>query len=337
MRSWLTGLAFILAASASSLSAQARDCTDDRGADRCTAAARQTQLGAYGIPAIEAVAASGAELVRAFFVDGYGRDAGLVSFIRGPAAEPRVEWRTPRTDKREPALLSAIVPLSAWEELRADGWHFDRDLVEQAANGPPSICLHAWMVRVEAVDAASKVRSRIDGACGDSLAVRYGFQLAAAAIAAMPSCALLEAGKTRNDVTRLAECGLLAGDRAAAAQAFNAYRTPWFANPRGPDFARALQPLFDERASVTWPGLPSATGGEAASKLWAEHSASSPFYPARLFGESADRVRIEGHILVKGASASDQRTQLPATMVWTRRNGFGFRLQSFDTGPALAN
>lgn len=332
MKAWLIPIASLGAVLASPAAAQDRDCTDDRGGARCTDAAQAEQHALYDVTSAESLAADKTQVMRAFFVDGYGRDAGLVSIVRGPASEPRAIWRSPRhAGSATPGpILSAVVPVATWDKLQTAGRNFDRDLVPLPDNGWPNICLHAWMVRAEIVDADGKVRRKVEGACGDGLAVRYAFELAAAAIEAMPSCALLDSEHTRNDVTRLAECTMLAGDRAAAAQAFNAYRTPWFANPRGPDFARSLQYLFHEQATLTLPGQPPASGGEAASLLWATHAATSPFRPTRIFGESADRVRIEGMITLPGPAGAE-REQVPATMLWTRENGFGFRLKSLTT------
>ena len=228
-------------------------------------------------------------------------------------------------------LLSAVVPLATWESLQADAYAFDRTLTSEANEAIPSICLHSWVVRVETVDARGKIRQATQSACDEGLAVRYGFKIARAAVSSLPSCALLDPDKTRNDVTRLAECAILAGDRAAAAQAFNAYHTTWFANPRGPDFARALQYMFYDRAELSWPGQPAVVGSEDAAKVWATYAGSNPFFATRIYGETADRVRIEGSILMDARQPDALRTRVPATMTWTRENGFGFRLKSLSS------
>lgn len=324
-------LALGIVTSASTARAQGSKCTDDTGQDRCAAEAQQKQQSAYGLDAIEELATKGAQVVRAYFVDGYGRDAGLVNFVRDPASEPRVEWLQPRSNGSGAprALLSGVVSLATWEALQADGQMFDRQLVPKPED--LTICLHGWMVRVETVDAGGKSRRSTQSACDQGLTVQYGFKVAKAAVESLPSCSLLDPERTRNDVTRLSECTLLTGDRAAAAQAFNIFRTPWFANPRGPDFARPLQYLFHDRAEISWPGLPAVTGSEPASKLWAEQAANSFFVPSRVHGETADRVRIEGTIMFVGTPRANNR-RVPVTMIWMRENGFGFRLRSLTAG-----
>ena len=320
MKAILTAAAVLLASLGT---AQTPDCRDDRGQDRCAAAAQAKQRALYGVEPAERLAERRTPTVRAFFVDGYGRDAGLVTFARAPGEEPRVEWRTTQGDRPAPALLSTILPVATWDEQLAEGRLFDRPL---ASRGNDAICLHSWVVTVEAVDARGVVRRRTDDACGDGPAVRYGFSLAAAAVAAMPACALLDREKTRNDITRLTDCTMLAGDRAAAAQALNVVRSTWFLNPRGPDFARPLAYLFFDNARVAWPGDTPVTGMARASEAWATRASEGSIFIRRVIGETADRVRVEAVFSRRG----DDRTPVPLVMVWTRENGFGFRLRSLD-------
>lgn len=334
MRGLAEVVALCVIACASQAHAQRNTCTDDTGRDRCEAEAQQKQLNLYGVDALDELGAKGAQIVRAFFVDGYGRDAGLVSFVRGPAFEPRVEWRLPRPDgvAGPRATMTGIASLATWEALQADGKFFDRLLAPQSDGVEPTICLHGWMVRVETVDARGKSRRNTQGSCDSGLTVQYGFKIARAAVETLPSCALLDPERTRNDVTRLSECTLLDGDRAAAAEALNVFNTPWFTNPRGPDFARALQYLFHDRAELSWPGQPPVNGSEAASRLWSEHAARDRFFLSRVYGETSDRVRIEGTILFAESQDGKER-RVPAAMIWTRENGFGFRLRSLISGP----
>ena len=100
----------------------------------------------------------------------------------------------------------------------------------------------------------------------------------------------------------------------------------------GPDFARVLQYLFDDQATFEWPGVPAVSGSTAAAIEWTTRSAKSRFLPRRIIGEDADRVRIEGRIFDLNGAAESPRAGHPATMIWTRRNGFGFRLALFRPG-----
>lgn len=326
--------ALVVAGAAAAQAPPATQCRDDNGRDRCGEAAVAAMLATYGVAPAGRMAKDGALVMRAFLIDGYGRDAGLVSIVRPPAEEPRAEFYV--TDRSGTPALSAVLPLAAWRRLVEAGRLFDRALappVPVAAGPgrvppPPAMCLHSWVARVEAVDARGVVRHRTENGCDGGLAIAFAFDLAREAVAAMPACALLDAERTRNDVTRLSECTMLRGDRQAAAEALNAFNTTWFANPRGPDFARSLQYLFDDQAVLEWPGDAVVKGSQAASVAWATRAADSPFFPSRIVGESGDRVRIEGRILQGLRSGTGAKpVEHPMTMMWTRR-GSAFRLAS---------
>ncbi|WP_322964786.1 hypothetical protein [Sphingomonas fuzhouensis] len=333
MKAILTAiLAFLLAAPAL---AQSPSCRDDPAQPRCVAEAEKAQRALYDAPPAEDYARQKTEIVRAFFVDGYGHDAGLVTLSYAPAAEPRVEWRMPKPHGGEETgvTIDAILPLSVWRDVTDAGTYFDRALV-QLPQAQGSICLHGWTTRVEMVGKDGKVRRATQSRCGDDALVwPLAQRITAAAIAAMPACALLDARKTRNDITRLNKCARLDGDRAAAAEATNVYDSPWFANPRGEDFARALTYLFAEQLNFAWPDEPVTTEGAAAARIWSRHAGEANFFARRTFGETADRVRMEGVVLMPGATVEAARKPLPATLIWERCNGFDFRLTHFWTGP----
>lgn len=314
--------------------AQSPSCRDDPTQPRCVAEAEKAQRALYDAPPAEDYARQKTRMVRAFFVDGYGHDVGLVTLWYAPAAEPRVAWRMPKPRNGEDAMapIDATLTLSAWREVTAAGTYFDRALA-QLPQKERSICLHGWTTRVEMVEADGKIRRGIQSGCGDDALVwPLARRMTAAAIAAMPACALLDAEKTRNDITRLNKCNRLSGDRAAAAEATNVYDAPWFANPRGEDFTRALTYLFAEQLDVAWPGEPVVTDGEAAARIWSRHVGDAPFFPHVIFGETADRVRMDGMLVMRGASAQTAREPLPATLIWERCNGFGFRVTRFWAG-----
>lgn len=86
---------------------------------------------------------------RAFFVDGYGHDVGLVTLWYAPAAEPRVAWRMPKPRNGEDAMapIDATLTLSAWREVTAAGTYFDRALAQLPQKGDRSACTggrRAW-------------------------------------------------------------------------------------------------------------------------------------------------------------------------------------------------
>jgi len=247
--------------------------------------------GPYRLPTVQSVASSGGEIVRAFFVDGYGNQAGVVAFMRRPGEEPRVEVRTAAS-----GTLATAVPLDTWERVRSAAALFDRTLAPVPSADGPSICLHPWSVSVEAVDPArpgrpAAIRKAVQSACDTGLAVPLAFELAREAVAALPACALLDARQYRNDVTRLAGCTLLEGDRAAAALARNAYGSDWFASTRGDRTEYAIRQLFFDQARLDWAGT-TVEGSEAAAKLWSSRLENASVFPRHIIGETANRVRI---------------------------------------------
>lgn len=283
-------------------------------------------------PTAPSVATGGGEIVRASFIDGYGNQAGIVAFMRRAAEEPRVEVRTAAGK-----ALATVVPLEIWERVRSKAALFDRALKPVPSKNDQSICLHPWSVSVEAVDPAgpgrpAAIRKAAQSACDTGLAVPLAFELAREAVASLPACALLDSKQYRNDVTRLAGCALLEGDRAAAALARNAYGSDWFENTRGDRTEYAIRHLFFDQARLDWGGTV-AEGSAEAAKLWSGRLENATLFPRRVVGETADRVRIEGVIF---RFADNRGTQAPVTMVWTKENGFGFRVRSIVVGPEKA-
>ncbi|WP_454761348.1 hypothetical protein [Caulobacter segnis] len=289
----------------------------------------------YGVPEIAALGTANTLVVRVAFTDSNGQPAGLVSFIRAPGEEPRVEVRMPPANEWRQAFppMTATISAATWRALVEDGVGFD---IVPAPPPPPepgkvdalALCMHPWSVTVETVDALGDVRRAGENACRKGAALRYGFALAKVAVEALPACAGLDAGRTRNAVTQLGECALLSGDRAAAAEAYNVWKTPGFARPPGPDFARPLGALFFDQAEVTWPGAPMAKGIFAASQAWVARGADQYFQPRKIIGDRADLVRMQGVIWTRPNAGADYAS-VPATLIWTRENGFGFRVRSF--------
>jgi hypothetical protein len=284
--------------------------------------------GPYPLPTVQSVASSGGEIVRASFIDGYGKPAGVVAFMRRPGEEPRVEVRTAAG-----GTLATAVPLDTWERVRSAAALFDRTLAPLPKADRPSICLHPWSVSVEAVDPArsgrpAAIRKAVQSTCDTGLAVPLAFELAREAVAALPACALLDARQYRNDISRLAGCTLLEGDRAAAALARNAYGSDWFASTRGDRTEYAIRHLFFDQARIDWAGT-TVEGSSAAAKIWSSQLENASVFPRHIIGETADRVRIEGVIV---RFTGNRSTQAPVTMVWTSENGFGFRVRSAVVG-----
>ncbi len=314
MPNMLAVLALLIAAP------QARDCTDDRGTDRCTAQALAAQRARYGLPPIEELTGARAQVMRALFVDGYGREVVAVSFLREAGREPRVEVRSGAATAEG---MTAAVPATMWEALTNDGRHFDRVLAPAGGDAP--ICLHSWMTTVEAADATG-VRRRTEDSCSGALAIAHADRLAQAAVTLLPACALLDPQRHRNAAARLARCTNLAGDRMAAAQAFNRFSSDAFSDPKG----QPIRHLFTEDAELAWPGGPAVRGSGPAADAWARQTPGQRFWVGRIVGETAERVRIEGWI---ETGAPDRPERVAMVQTWVRTNGDDFRLRLFGPLP----
>lgn len=265
-------------------------------------------------------------MVRAFFVDGYGQNAGSIAFQRLAGEEPKLTVRFANG-----STLETVVPLGTWTRIRDAAALFNRTLTPVKADN--EICLHAWDVKVEAVDPVragqtQPVRAIEQSACDTGLAVPLAFQMASEAIAALPTCALLDPKQYRNDVTRLFGCTLLEGDRAAAAEARNVYGSPWFDDTRGDRTAYTIRHLFFDRAHVDWNGT-IADGTEESANLWSARLEKGLMFPRHIVGETADRVRMDATVVHYTDGGG---TQAPVTIIWTRENGFDFRVRSATVG-----
>jgi hypothetical protein len=346
----LPWLALLLGlASAPATAQQVSGCSDDYGTNRCDPTVQAEVRAKFGVESAEAFAAAKTPLLRAFFVDGYGQEEPLISFVRRPGNEPEAIVTVVLPDRDKPIELRAVVPVALWEKLFDRAQSFDRALVPI----PDQLCLHSWMATVEAVEvsqfAPREPRQKVGGACDQDAAMLLAFDLADAAIALMPACDAIGPTRQRNSVTRLASCARLEGDRAAAAQALNAYESENFGVVFGPEAANMLSLTIYDEAEFRWPGEAPVQGNREVATAWAKHFAADAISIDRLIGENADRVRIEAVIEQSGNAWSNigtpgfDKSKLEstpsaprtarATMIWTRENGFGFRLRSIAVEP----
>lgn len=175
---------------------------------------------------IDELASRGEQVMRVFYVDGYGSDLALVSLVRAPGRDIRLEVRVPRSPEVNAQLLTADVPLPDWDRLTAAARHFDRVLVPRS-NVEPGLCMHSWVYTAEVSDGprGSVVRRAVQNACEDGLVQTFALEIARRALELLPPCKVLNPDQHRNDVAILAACTALSGDRIAAAQAMNALRT----------------------------------------------------------------------------------------------------------------
>jgi hypothetical protein len=298
----------------------------------------------YGVQPAERLAADKVQSIRAYFIDAWGRDRGFFALERRPGDEPRMIARFDPDEDPRPARngLSAPLPLAEWDRVWSESAQFDRPLapiavaVETEAGTEIRICSDSWTAAVEMIDAKGRVRRAWETACNAGLAYDAARRIAAAALAAEPVCALLERPASEA-VRTLDDCRRLAGDRAAAAQAFNVLHKDWMLYPNDAESAPAIRQYFDDAAELNWPGEAPVHGARAAALAWASHGHDGNFFPALIFGETADRVRMEGVIaLSRGEHETKPRTA-KTVMIWERKNGFDFRLVSLrsETPPPV--
>lgn len=207
-----------------------RNCLDDNHTNRCAEEVQAATRAKLGVAAIASEAETGAEIYRAFFVDGYGNDMPVVAFERRPGHGPvAVVYGT------EGRTMSAPVSAEVWNRVRSESVMADRSLADRNASPqadgrgppPPPMCLHSWVQTVEMANSRPErwtvvpVRSRTEDSCGGALTSRFAHLLAELAVEAIAPCDVLDEKHQRNRVTQLGTCLSLKGDRLAAAELRN--------------------------------------------------------------------------------------------------------------------
>lgn len=304
------------------------NCRDDDGIDRCGREAHDRMRTLYGLESSEDLLARGVTMRRAMFVDGYGNDLVAVAFWREPGKSPMVEVRSPRTDGgEEPPPLRAAISGKTWDEVVAASAYFDRELAAEPAPAgegerfrpPPSICLHSWVVVVEAVDAPrispnvvfgtgsaaaardsslpvevtrtpANTRTATEDACSSGLAMVYAFKLAEIARGQLTECSSLELEDFRNEPHLLGLCHQLRGDRLVAGEAS--------AIPR--KLQRALR--TGSELELSWLFAGSGVDRSRQNRYLAAIAGGNAYFKPPT-GIDADHATIEGEV------------------VWTRENG----------------
>lgn len=238
--------------------------------------------GLYRLAPIERLAKQGNTVRRAMLVDGYGNDVLAISFIQSADSNAIVELRVPcaRSSRCFDPLLAPI---------DAASWNNVARLPDGLRNGTPrktgandSICLHSWVVVIEAADpsASGGAQRATENSCADGPAVNYAFAMADLALANLPDCALLDAATFRNTATLLETCARLVGNRRTASEAYRL----------GEDLRRSnrndtirLEDLFVSAAQDKVYALRDALKG------------TSPFFK-RIEGIDRDHARISGSL-----------------------------------------
>lgn len=297
----------------------------------------------FRLTPIHELAATGAEVRRAYLSDGIGRYIAAVSFIRIKGESPQVMISLPDTSlQREP--LRAPVTAAVWQEVVSQSQNFDRLLVAlpPASSGEIRVCIHPWSAYVEAVDRPSEgtdpsIRRKLGNGCDDELALPYAFWLAQQAINALPSCQRISPDKHRNAAAIVAECGKLTGDRLAAVDVLNLVSSSSFARPQEWDSTFSLRTFFSDDARVVWSGKEALATG--AVDLWLRNMGeghNTMLWADRYTGINADRVRLEGRIEGYHDVGSDRVLfSAPVRQEWVRHRPYGFKVKEIIVGQAV--
>lgn len=330
-------LALVACAPALAQSRPPRGCTDDNGVDRCAAEQQQRMRELYGARPIEAHLAAGEQVVRVFYVDGYGRDMVAIELIRAPGRDPRLVVRYRRPEGGTPTAIEAPVAIDIWNDMLVRASQFDRSF----APGPPGnsdeiiMCLHGWHYLIEASEPGARpprIRRKSESACEDGPGELFAYGLQRTALDLFPHCAMLDAEQHRNPASQLNACGLLSGDRMVAAQILNRLRPLLRAG--SPQDEALLRGLFEYEMRIDWNGESNSGPGSAAA-FWAgklaQPSGRANFYVQSVEGLSAGRVRVRGEL---GRSASDNRSETAAVeLIWTNPNGGPHQISEARVGP----
>lgn len=329
----------------------ARGCGDDHGIDRCDDTVQQRMRVLYGFDSSAKLLEQSVTLRRAFFVDGYGNDVAAISFLRRPDATPLVEVRTPPpTGATSPRIVSAAIDSDAWNAAISQSAHFEQQLAREMPSNEDSggesdrfsICLHAWFVVVEAVDAPrvspnvlagtgsdamarnpalpveapmepGTTRSDAESACSAGLATRYAFEMADIALAALPECSTLERDSFRNTPMVLAECSRLDGDKLAAGEANAMIRK----------LERALS--LNNRQELNWLFV---GFGEDRSSLFMAALDGGQLYLSRTIGVDADHAEVSG--LVSFTNESGEPVEMADISLRLIRQTGDFVIDTFN-------
>jgi hypothetical protein len=321
-----------------------RNCSDDRGKDRCSAEQQKRVRELFGVKSIEEHSAAGDQVRRAFYVDGYGRDVVAIAFVRSPGREPMLRVHFPLEDKVRVDPLTAPVPEDIWREVIERSAHFDKrlhPLPEPEPEGTISLCIHSWVFTIEAADPARTregkptIRRRTEDACEDGLGEAYATGLYRAAVPLFPHCARLDRAQHRNEASLLSACRLLTGDRLAAAEVMN--RVDAFLDVEGAADAPAIRDLFEYDSIVDWNGVRNE-GSSSAAAFWAqrigegegEGEGRTILYYDTIRGENADRVILTG--LLSRSGAGDTYLTARVEQIWKREGG-QFVIERISVGP----
>jgi hypothetical protein len=285
----------------------------------------------FGLRPIEEHLTAGDEVRRAYYIDGYGKDVVAIEFIRPSGEAPALRVHFPPVKGKAPAKpLAAAVDDATWRALLRRSALFDRALVPRAEKpfGPDdtiTLCVHPWVYTVEASDPAqlpdepARVRQRTESACDRGLVDAFAIEAAKMAVPLLPACARLDLEQHRNEIALLGACGLLTGDRLAAAEAMNEANHFRYLGGRDADLG-AIQASFPfSGATIDWAGEPGPERDLAA--FWIRklrETGASALFIEEVDGESATRVRVRAALERWAGEDARRRERAPVEQIWAQ-------------------
>lgn len=318
-----------------------RNCLDDNHTNRCGAVEQARVRALLGAAAIEDEAATGAEIYRAFYVDGYGRDMPAVSFERRNGEPPTIVVLG-----EDGARLEGPASAETWDAVVSGSRLADRVLVPLEANPDEEvICLHSWVATVEMANSRPDfdrvpVRRRTEDACGGALTNRYAHLLADLALKGLPSCAVLDPAHSRNSVTLLETCLAFEGDTMAAAELWNQTQIP---HENTEDGWRAWLGHGNVQPRIDWAGeivqetnvfrLGDTLPPPDAAAFLVEHFGAADYFfvsRSRVSASTSRDAVIDGMIDLR---SNEQLSVASWRQVWRKEDGFDWQLASWTIEP----
>jgi len=302
-------------------------CIDEFQRNRCGPPPPSQNLAAHALQPIEDEAKAGSEIYRVLYVDGYGRTMPTVSVERRPGRAPEVIVHISASE-----ALKAPVAAETWREVQAKARLADRQLEPLSPGGPlDGMCMHAWQYTVEMANpwpysyAGAIARRRHESACEGGLAQEFAWAIAAAAVASIPECDVLDPKEYRNDVSRLAVCAGFSGDRLAAAELVNQIGFGEVRLDRDADRVWAWRRwLGGWDTKLTWSdGVvvqnQGSRGLHPVETFLATQQSEHPtlrFHMSQFHGTSAEEVRVTG-VAWRREGAAEREARAPFIQTWT--------------------
>lgn len=315
-------------------------CHDEWGRDLCGSAENRRTMEAFGARLAGELAADGVSGVRVFAVSGQGTDQPMVSILRRSGEPAVLEIRSDAI----PGGQARSQPATAWQAAVADTLVAVAVASPEQARVKPTpanekgeilVCLHAWMVVVEAID-GGKVTRRVRNACESENPVFDGaFSLATLAVEGLAGCAQLSGNRYRNDWARLFDCARISGDEPSeAADVINAIGSRAFAEG---DASEGLPARLAPDIVLAEAGRPDVIGPAAVAARWRAATAAKDEVEFILFTSAAvseaEGVRAEGLLVRRTDHGRTTRiAQAPWTQIWSHDPGGQWRVARWTIG-----